>query len=121
MQSFLTAAKVQERCTHINDDECIVTLKYVVRVPVSWKFGSGSVLEVLVTINSTLNTIEHSWVTKVCGWDRCYVKISEFHSSDCQEDLVREFADYLARLAGLPKDTRTQKPDNVTDTTALLV
>ena len=111
-QSSLMAAKIQEHCTIINDDDCIMVLKYVVCVPVSWNFGSGSILEVVLTINSNTNTIEHCWSTKVCGWDRCYVRISDFHSNKCEESLLCEFANYLERLTGSSKNNDLQSNYN---------
>ena len=100
MQSLLYATRILETSTNISETECIVVMTYVVRTPVSWKFGSGSLLEVVITINSHSRTIEHSWRTKVCGWDRCYVRISELHHNDSEESLLSDFVDYLDKLSG---------------------
>ena len=85
MEVALLAVRIQERVVTEGGDGCISISKYVLRTPKSWKFGAGSVLEVVVTVNSKAYTIKHSWCTKICGWDGCYTQYSDIHCCESEE------------------------------------
>ncbi len=100
MEMALLAVRIQERVVTEGGEDCISISKYVLRTPKSWKFGAGSVLEVIVTVNSKTYTIKHSWCTKVCGWDGCYTHFSDVHSFDSEEELINSFETYMHTLGG---------------------